>query len=301
MSPPLDDETHGWHNATYSADDDAERISGNIAPADDDDDIDANSNIDSDLSNIEIDETPYIDFDDDMDHGLDDMSMCSTYDVQESHESVSDDLMAFQASEAAKFKAGSSNGQNLSPAQDNREIVKAANKEEMNAKTAMDMLELRKLATDSKDGLLRQWASTLFDIFDQYQHHSANMDPQNVAHQHGIDFGDYKGLCIATLLQVLQLLPEAYQKHILAADDERAQQTHKSWLYEHIIDVVIRLSCLLHSQEIIFGRKLCAGLSESLDALYRTHHSMCFLEYQMQKQIAQIRMRGIHGECTRFR
>jgi hypothetical protein len=281
MSAPLNDKTQGWHNATDNAEFGTKHISSNAGLAwDDDGGIDASSNTDSELSDVEVDGNPCIDFDNGLDLGPDDMFMFSTYDMQASYGGVSDNLITFQVSEAAEFKTGSSTGQNPNLAS---ESIKGATKEDMRAKTAIAMLKLQNFTTNSKDGLLRQWSRVLFDIFDQYQRQAANNAPQNVALQHGIDFGDYKGPCVATLLQVLQLLPEAYQKHVLAADDEREQQIHKSWLCEHIIDVVIRLSCSLYSRDTLFGRKLCAGLSEGLDAFYRTYHSMRFLEYQIQQ------------------
>jgi len=201
MSAPLNDKTQGWHNATDNAEFHTKHISSNIGLAwDDDNGIDASSNVDSELSDVEVDGNPCIDFDDDLDLGPDDMSMFNMYDMQASYEGVSDNLIAFQASEAAEFKTGSSTGQNLNLAS---ESIKGATKEDMRAKTAIAMLKLQNFTTNSKDGLLRQWSRVLFDIFDQYQRQAANNAPQNVALQHGIDFGDYKGPCVATLLQVL--------------------------------------------------------------------------------------------------
>ena len=129
--------------------------------------------------------------------------------------SVLDDLIGFRASEAAKLKAGFCNVQDVNPARDNREWIKATKMERMNTKTSMAMLKLQNPATDSKYGLLRQCASTLFNIPDQYQRDSANMGLQNDPLQHSTDFRHYNGSCTATLLQVFQLLPEAFRSIFL--------------------------------------------------------------------------------------
>ena len=99
----------------------------------------------------------------------------------------------------------------------------------------------------------------LLGIFKHFQHHYAKT-PHTIALQHAIKFGNHEDPCPATFLQVIQLLPDAYQKYIHAA-----QKDIKSGLCERIVDIIMRLSSPPDSQEVAFGRGLGACVSETMD------------------------------------
>ena len=165
------------------------------------------------------------------------------------------------------------------------QAIKAiTDKDEMLAAAERDKQGLRNLATTSNDELLQSWSSTLVEIFQIYQDQAASVPGKKPAPHYGIEFGNFKGTsCTATLLNVLQLLPEAYQEHVRVADQERAEANNKSWLSDYIMDVVVRLSCPLTSETIVFGRGIGTGFDESLDIHYKQKYSMLRLEYLIKQ------------------
>ncbi|OBT90500.1 hypothetical protein VE02_01156 [Pseudogymnoascus sp. 03VT05] len=139
MSESLDDKTQDWQNVAHNAEFKSKDTFNNTRLAwDDDADIDVGFefNVDSELSNMECDENLYMDLDDSPDLSPSGMSKSITHAKQGSHEGLSDAFDAFQMNYLAKFKTGSSTGQDPNSA---NESIKGPTKEELKAKTAITM------------------------------------------------------------------------------------------------------------------------------------------------------------------
>lgn len=199
-------------------------------------------------------------------------------------ERESDDLKAFQADRLADIQAHSSATPSTRTTPPAQAIKAISDREEMMAAAEGDKLRLRNVASTSEDESLRNWSSIFAKTFQIYQDQAASTPKKKPAPSHGIDFGSFKDTsCTATLLDVIQLLPEAYQAQVRAADGERAGTPYKSWLKDHIVDAVIRLSSPLASDSVIFGRGIGTGFSKALDGYYEQTKGMPYLEYVFQQ------------------
>ncbi|OBT71854.1 hypothetical protein VF21_09078 [Pseudogymnoascus sp. 05NY08] len=119
MSESLDDKTQDWQNVAHNAEFKSFEFNG-----------------DSELSNMECDENLYMDLDDSPDLSPSGMPNSITHAKQGSHEGLSDAFDAFQMNYLARFKTGSSTGQDPNSA---NESIKGPTKEELKAKTAITM------------------------------------------------------------------------------------------------------------------------------------------------------------------
>ncbi len=78
---------------------------------------------------------------------------------------------------------------------------------------------------------------------------------------------------------VARTISEAYSY----CGSRRAEAINKSWLSDHVIDVVIRFSCSLDSETIVFGRGIGTEFDEDLDMYYMENFSMGRLEYSIKQ------------------